>query len=186
MANDNTPQGLQPVNSPYGSIKRTRYPISTDYATDLFIGDPVDSVAAGTIERATAGAGNMILGAIVGFWKDGEGPKNYFPASSSGTWYAEVADDVNQEFVMQEDGDTSDLAANSAGAGADVVAGSGDTTTGISGFQIDSDTVGTGATLQLRLIEKIKTVNNAYGDYCMWKVRINYHRHGVGTVGAPV
>ncbi len=153
MANINGARGLQIANSPYGSIKATLFPITLAYATALYRGDPVACVAAGTVEIASTGA--VIQGACLGFFDVTLAPINYYVASTATQCYALVANDVNQEFIMQEDGDTSDLAANSAGANADFIAGTGSTVTGQSGYQIDSSSVNTTATLGLRLIKKL-------------------------------
>jgi hypothetical protein len=187
MANIDARGGLQPVAPTGAGIKTRRYTITANYATALYIHDPVDRVAAGTIERATAGAGNPILGSILGFWKEGTGVQTYFPASSSGTWYAEVADAVEQEFVAREDGDTSDLALADRGLNADIIfTHAGDTTTGLSGMEIDSSSANTTANQQLRIIDLEDRVDNALGDWAQWRVKINYHRNAVGIVGAGV
>ena len=185
MANLDAPTGLTPIVGTYRPPQR--YPITASYATALFVGDPVVQVAAGTIERATAAANNQILGAIMGFEKVGEGPQNYFAASSSGTWYALVCDDPDALYEIQEDGDTTPLTTAARGANANLVIGTGSTVTGLSAAEIDSDSVGTSTSQQLRLIGYVDAIDNAVDSaYAKWIVRINYAQLSTGTVGAGV
>lgn len=184
MANVNSPRGLQVANSPYGTVKCTLHPITVAYATALYRGDPIVKVAAGTAEVGVAGA--VIQGAALGFYDVDFSPLNYYVASTATQCYVLVADDVNQEYVIQEDGLVSDCAATSAGINADLIAGTGSTVTGLSAYQLDSSSINTTATLNLRLIKKLPIIGNDYGDYCKWLVKINYHQAAVGTVGAGV
>ena len=183
MANLDNPSGLQP----YGKIYPPNpYLLTASYATALLHNDPVVQVAAGTIERATAGAGNQVLGSVAGFWLEGTGPQLYFPASTAGTWTVYVFDNPNQEFRIQEDGDTTPLTAAARGAAADLIIAAGNTNTGISKAEIDSDTLAQTANCQLRLIGLVDDPNNAFGAYAEWRVRIHYHDFGVGTVSTAV
>ena len=61
------------------------------------------------------------------------------------------------------------------GNNADVVVGSGSTTTGSSGMELDSSDVKT-ATAQLRILQLVQREDNAVGDNANWEVMINEHR----------
>lgn len=185
MANTNQPRGLVPVNSPYGGIKWTSYRVDNSCGSNLYIGDPVDRAAAGTVTIATAGAGNPVIGAITALFDSTGKPKSYMVAGAD-NYTACVADDPNQEFVVQEDGLVTDLALTDEGYNVNLVAGSGSTVTGLSGWQLNSDSNGASATIQMRIIRKHAEANNAIGDYCRWVCKINYHRNSVGVVGAGV
>ena len=183
MANVDGKSGFTPINSPQGSVERNEYDITDDYAADLFIGDLVVRKAAGTVEIATVGAGNYVLGAIVGLVDETGVPQNYYPASSTAGWKAIVTDSPDQLYVAQEDGDTDDLALADRGQNLSPVAAAGSTSTGFSGWELDSDTHGTGATLQLKLISKIDKPDNALGDWCRWALKINYHQNADNVAG---
>lgn len=183
MANVDGAFGLSPIKSPQGSVERNEYDITDDYATALYTGTPVVKVAAGTVEIATAGAGNYTVGAVVGFVDETGVPQSYYPASSTAGWKAIVADSPDQLYVAQEDGVGSDLALADRGKNVDFIVAAGSTTTGLCGTEIDSSSITDGATGQLRLISKLDKVDNALGDWCQWIVKINYHQNADNTAG---
>ncbi len=187
MANLDGPMGLQPINSPGGGVRLRRYPITASYATALFIGDPVVRVAAGTISRATATAGNAVLGSAQGFF-DGDGqPQGFYVASSSDSWEVLVADDVDQEFIIQEDNDSSNIAAADYGLNFALVAtGAGSQTTNLSGWELDSDSGASTANEQMRLIGLHEVADNALGANAVFVVKINNHQGNQGIVGVGV
>lgn len=184
MANGNAARGLVPLRykngAPYNGAA-TRYYVGTGVATNLFVGDPVlvsgDGDAAGTpgVVLATAGATNYITGAIVGI--ESLTPSailtNYHPASTAG--YILVADDPNLVFAVQEDSDVSNIAAADISGNVDLVSGTGSTYTGQSGWMLNSNTVGTGATLQARILGLLQAPDNAIGTYGKWLIEINLH-----------
>jgi len=180
MANSNAPMGLLPVRyrngAPWNGQSRRYYVPATD-ATALFVGDPViiagdgDTNGVPTATRATAGATNRITGVVIGFEPTGPFPLKYRPASTA--MYIYVADDPALLFEMQENSTPSALASTNIGQNVNVVAGTGSTATGFSGFQIDSNTAATTATLQLRLIAVQQRIDNAIGANAKWLVAIN-------------
>lgn len=183
MANSNAPRGLVPVRlrngSPWDGPLRTYYVPSTD-ANAIFIGDPViiagsaDTIGTPTATIATAGATNRVTGACVGLRPGGNStliPPRYRAASTAE--YILVADDPNLLFEVQEDSVGGALAATNTGQNVDLVAGSGSTYTGISGWQLDSSTAGTGATLQMRLIGLQIRADNDFGANAKWLCAIN-------------
>lgn len=191
MANIDRPRGLQV----YGKILRiTKYDIPAAYNAALYKGDPVAGVAGGGINIATAGTGNVVLGAIVGFEEITAAKHlnnyNYYPASDAGTWRVLVADHPDQRFIMQEDSDGSNLALTERGANGNLVAtAAGSTTTGLSGWEIDSSSFSgdeTTAGDQLRLIDLLDEVNNAVGAHADWIVMINNHQRTAGIVGVGI
>lgn len=185
MANLDAPTGLAPLSGTYRPPRR--YKLTASYATDLFIGDPVVMVAAGSIEKATAAAGNQWLGAVMGIEKAGTGPQKYFAASTAGTFYVLVCDDPDALYEIQEDGDTTPLTTAAIGGNADFILGSGSTVTGLSGAEIDSTTVATTASCQMRLIGYVDAIDNTVDSaYAKWIVRNNFAQLSTGTVGAGV
>jgi hypothetical protein len=68
------------------------------------------------------------------------------------------------------------------GKNADVVVGSGSTTTGLSAMELDSSDIGTGAAKNLKLIGIYDTPGNALGNFCQVVVKINEHLYGSAGV----
>lgn len=182
MANTDAPFGLRPVRSllgcNYGQVNE--YKIASEYATNLFIGDPVKMVAAGTIERAAAG--DVILGVFMGcrYSSDSQAvtaadEKKYWPASTVATdAYAYVCDDPYTIFEVQADDDTADIAATDVGANADILVGTGNTRTGISGTELDASSIAASAA-QLRIVKIVPREQNDWGDFAKIEVLINEH-----------
>lgn len=180
MANSNAPSGLTPGRyrngAPWNGVARTYYVPASD-STALFIGDPVIIAGSGdtdgvpTVTRATAGSAGRITGVVVGFRPTAPFPAKYRAASTA--MYVLVADDPALLFEAQEDSAGGALAATNIGQNIDLVSGSGDTNTGLSGFMIDSSTAATTATLQMRIVGLAQRTDNVIGNYAKWLVAIN-------------
>lgn len=202
MANANKPSGLVPVQylngSPWNQGGRMYCIPSTD-ANAFAIGDPVvlagsaDANGVPTITLASAGTGNQVLGAFI----SGAGALAYggeygvpaespivIPATKSRAYYVLVADDPNIVFEIQEDNDGGDLAAVDTGLNCNLVSGANNGY--ISGWQLDSSSKASGATLQVKLLGLAQlspgTVN-AFGTDAKWWVLINNHNYRVGQAG---
>lgn len=183
MANANAAFGFKPVtpDGQYYTGVGNRYFVPSTDSTALFIGDPV--IVAGTsvstngvptITRATAGSSNYTTGVIIGFEADDIIPTIYRPASTNR--YVLVADDPDLLFEVQEDADGGALAITGVAANANFVAGSGSTVTGLSGFQLDSSTVNTTNTLQLRIERFVDRMDNEVASAnAKLLVRFNLH-----------
>jgi hypothetical protein len=175
MSNENLALGLVPINMPYGNVRVRRYKADgTQNTENIFIGDAVVLDTTGTVLRATGGDGNYLMGAAVGLQDADETPIAYLTSSTEG--YVFVADDPDQQFLIQEDGDSSDLATTDVGSNVSLVTAAGSTFRNRSGDMLDSSSVSTTADGQLRIIAKQDRVNNDVGAYCKWIVRINYHQ----------
>ena len=194
MANIDAPFGLRPIakvgSAPGGTTGTTKYSIADNQGTAIFTGDPVKYKNDGTVEVATAG--DASCGVFMGcFYTDPTTSKptfrNHFPASlSPGDAIAFVADDPDQLFIAQQDSDGSNLVAADLNLNADLVFGTGSTTTGMSGVEIDSSTKNTTAALQVRLIDFYDTPSNdATANNSVLVVKINNHQLGshTGTAG---
>jgi hypothetical protein len=204
MANVDSPSGLKPIRhksgAPYNGAA-SPYWIDADYATALFIGDPVIKVAGGSndaavkvpgqgefaigtlpsIEKATAGDGNRITGVIVGFSPlPTDLTKQYNPASTERV--ALVCDDPDMVFEIQADGAIP--AANMGFNAAVVYTHSGSTQTGLSGAELNSATDAADASQQLLILRAVNRVDNDTTlTHCKIEVLINQHTQSVGTVG---
>ncbi len=191
MANSNVARGLQPVRHRNGAPwagAATKYYVPASDATALYIGDPVvvvtdasDSKGTPTVTKATAGATNYITGVVIGFITAGDPP--VVRSRDAGVHraalteaYVLVADDPDLVFEMQEDSVGGVMTVGAAGRNADFVDGSGSAYTGMSGVSLDSSTLGTGNTKQLRIIAPVdRPDNDPTLDYAKWLVSINLH-----------
>lgn len=193
MANANAPTGLTPRRyrngSPWMGALRTYYVPASD-ATALFIGDPVviaggsDTFGVPTVTRATASGAGRITGVVVGIRPGGNNtliPPKYRAASTAE--YVLVADDPALLFEAQEDSVGGALTAASTDLNIDLVAGNGDTNTGVSGWMLDSSTAAVTATLQMRLVGLQQRADNEFGANAKWLVAINLPTE-TGAAGA--
>ena len=186
MANIDNPRGLVP----YGNLLRTtEYTLSSGYAQNLFIGDPV--IANGTnrdVIICTEGTTNKVLGAIVGIYDVNKVPLAYWPTGNTGIGYVTVADHPDQLFVIQEDAVGANFDINACNGNVNLEsATAGSTVNYRSGWELDSsDTPGATAGDQIRLVKPLNVENNAIGANCAWICRINNHQAAAGIVGAGV
>lgn len=189
MANTNAPAGLVPYASrggkPYDGAANKYYVPASD-STALFLGDPVklagSADATGRYATVTrAAAGDPILGVVVGV-ADPLVDSPIYRAASTAT-YVLVADDPDLVFLIQEDGDGGTLAATSVGLNANVVAGTGSTYTGRSGFLLDSSSANTTNTLDFQIIGLAPMEDNVLGSYAKWLVKPNTHARAHGATG---
>jgi hypothetical protein len=181
MANVMNPRGFEPrrhINgSPYNGQNQEMLIPSTD-ATAVFVGDLVkiagSSGAAGTVVNgrdcegmptvalATAGTtGQDIVGVVVGFLSDvTDLTKKYRVASTNRI--ALVCTDPTVVYEIQEDADTTPIAAASVGLNVSYTTTAGSTTTGLSKMALDSSAVATTATLPVKILGLSKTTGNAF------------------------
>lgn len=197
MANANRPTGLSPVkylNGAPWSGQANVYSIATDYAVALYIGDPVISSGTADVNGvpgvALAAATGAIRGVIVGLGSTYEeciGNINnpnitYRPAATqTTTWYAMVVDDPNVVFAVQEIGTGTYLTATEVGLNANLSLAAGNGY--VSGWMLDNSGEGTTSTIQVRLLGLVRTIDNAFGQYAKWLVKINNHELAAGTSG---
>ncbi len=164
MANPNKPYGLLLLDTEGKEYRVRRYPKT---ATALYTGDALMQDATGAVKVATAGA------ALIGVAAEYQ--------SASATSIA-VVDDPAAVFSIQA---SADLAAADIFLNADIVATAADTTLNRSKHALDSASLNTTATLQLKVLGKTTDIDNAYGSYCKTIVMINNHKlkGGTGTLG---
>jgi len=151
---------------PTGEIKRLRPYRKDSGASRIFPGDFVKMESDGNI--AVAAATERLLGVAA-------------EPSANATADTEVLvyDDPDQLFVVQDDSDTTHVAETNIGNNADIVATTGNTTTGRSNHELDSSGAGTG-TAQLRILglHPIETsFATAAGSPRRWIVQINEHEY---------
>jgi hypothetical protein len=212
MANDDlitARGGLLPVNYPMGNYRRNYYRLTTSAAA-VFIGQPMDLDTNGQAAVAsTSTANSLILGPVVGFARDSRG-KSALPddmlvlTPGSGGYlignrnaYVCIADDPNQEFIIQEASTATQLTTANIGAQAHfsyLRAASGSTVTGYSAAELNPNVSGAtnGSSGALQVIGLADQMNsdgsyNDLGAYAKWRVRISNHRlGGVGLASTSV
>lgn len=188
MANVDSPFGLRPVmmmdGSPYnGHTIECQFRAADTTAT--FIGDLVKlDGTAGTAKCPTVAQGaptdTAFFGVVVGFEFDPDDlTSNYRLASTQRK--CKVVPALDCLFEIQEDGDTTPLTLDAVGETVDIVVGSGNTTTGLSTMEINSDDVGTG--LNLLILGLVDREDNEVGAYAKWLVRINETPFHGGDIG---
>jgi len=160
--------GFQPLRHlSGGEIRTSEYTIAIDYSTEIFSGDPVKIVAAGTLE--VAAAGNVILGVFQGVSyvkSDGEVVfSKYWPGAVSGATdvVALVIDDPMVTYKVHDDAVSDFLTAADLGTSGDHVAGSGSTATGLSGYMLDTSGCSS-AQAGWKVVRKLALPDNDYGS----------------------
>lgn len=198
MPNDNRPMGLSPVatiNSGTYSGQARLYAIAPAITAGFAIGDPVitdtanggdpDGVPAVTIAAATGPIRGVIVGIAdskAAMAKIDNPNSTVRPAAAqSKWWYVMVVDDPDVIFEVQEIGTGTPLAAADIGLNTNLVVG---TNNGfVSGWLLDNATEAVTATLQVRILGLAPRIDNAYGAFAKWHVKINSHELAAGTAG---
>jgi len=196
MANKTGAFGLRPVRRFDGTNyngNTVKCYISASYATALYVGDPVllSPTAAEkdptgkhpTINKSAGTAGTIVRGVIVSFEPDPDGlEKIYSPASTAG--YANVCMDPEVVFEIRGDGGGT-LTSVVPGQNAVMIATTaGDTTTGLSGMNLDEGTTTAPNTTQnftLHILNIKNSDDNALGDDAVYEVLLNTAKLAAGS-----
>lgn len=191
MANVDSPFGLKPVRhrsgAPYNGAV-TRYATATGDGTAIYIGDPVKlSGTSQTIDGRIykdvdqAATGDVIVGVVVGVVPVTRESLRYRAASTQRILI--VADDPSLIFEIQEVSGGTALTANDIGLNADFVVGTGSTTTGMSGVELNNVGEATTNTLDLQIVDFVNREDNAIGEHAKFLVRINRHQFANQVAG---
>lgn len=188
MANVDKAFGLRPLGnlSASGSQKQYGYQIADNQSGAIFQGDLV-TLKDGYIVQFNPATHTAAVGVFNGcnYIDPTSGKptwKNYYPGSvniTQGVINADVIDDPSQLFIIQND-ETS--AVTDYGKNADIVVGTGNTTTGMSANELDTSTIATTAALNLKIIGLWNVPNNAVGEFAVVVVKINEHLYGSAGV----
>lgn len=194
MSNTDAPFGFKP----FGPVIHAEwYPVATSYGTAIFVGDHVECTNTGLackvfggdtrmgVEIDVTGAAGDELGVVLNVMDSNGDPLSYLPASTTGdsvvAGYVLVADHPDQEYLVQEDGEVTPIAAASIGLNVAVISThTGNTTNGVSKMEIDSDSVSTTNTLAYKILRSYKddTVGSAY---CRYIVKLNPNAAYLGS-----
>ena len=198
MANVNSPFGLRPYSmksgAPYSGAVRVYY-VPASNPTALYFGDPVTTVTNSsdgngvqTVQIASAGDSNPVLGAFQGITNNAgravitlqQTQSVYLPASQAA--YVYVCDDPDLLYAVQEDSATAaSMVSGASGRNANLLAGTGSTYSGNSGWTMQTSTLATTAAHQLHIIQLLQQPDNAVGVYAKWLVKINAGIHPFDT-----
>ena len=210
-SNPNVPEGLRPLRRLDGATWGDSlgvYYVPAANTNALYVGDPVLKVAASADVNGVngvdlAGTTGKITGVVCGFLgvcAAGNGNPAFFglsatpgpayrPASTALDYYVLVNDDPEVEFLVQADnnyggvsGTTVPVAA--VGKNANLKSGTGSVYTGLSGWQLDSNTIATTSTLQLNIVGFYTDSANLPGNlYAKLIVRLNTATELSGQAG---
>ena len=190
MANIDSPFGFVPIGTTdgsdyHGKLREVEF-LDSD-ATACFLNDMVKLTGTTGADGFTpvvakASAGDAIVGSIVEFFPDFENEAFINAGNNrlaSTARKARVCFGSDVLYVAQS---STTLVAADAGQNADIVTGTGDTLTGISGGEVGA-AIGAGATGQLRLHHVRNAVGNEIGADAQWVVTINENQddHGTGV-----
>jgi hypothetical protein len=194
MANPTNIYGLKPVRmyggAPYNGATIKAY-CSANYATALFVGDPVvwDTTLANkdatgrypTIIKSAGTAGTLVRGVIVSFDPTDRDSTVYRAASTERI--ANIAVDPDIVYSIRDDGGTA-LTAVTPGQNAVMVADSaGSTVTGLSGMALDTGTATAPNTTQnftLHILGRVDSPDNSLAADAEWEVLLNTCENATG------
>jgi len=193
MANADKPSGLTPIGTLSGSDftgKLRRVAFAAGDAVACFQGDLVKLT--GTADAtgklpvvAQSAAGDASIGVIASFIPDytdeGSLTTNYRKASTAREALVYWGQDVL--YKIQEDSVGNAIEITEAGLNCNVIVGSGDTTTGISAMELDSDSAAGTSTLNLRLHRVHDAPGNDLGTNAEWVVSINASQEALNQTG---
>jgi hypothetical protein len=187
--------GLRPVRHISGAPwngQTVKCYVSAEYATALFVGDPVllSPTAAEkdptgkhpTVNKSAGTAGAIVRGVITSIVPDADDlTKTYIPASTGG--YVNVSFDPDVVYEIRGDGGGT-LTKLVPGQNAVMIAAtSGSTTTGLSGMALDEGTTTAPNTTQnftLHILQIADKEDNALGDNALYEVLLNTVRNTTG------
>lgn len=164
MANADAPFGFRPVNrdgSPYNGAT-LRCVIAAADATAAFIGDAVKldgSSDTGYPGVTQCAAGDPVFGVVTAFEANPDGLGDQYRKASTKR-FCQVVPAVGTYFEVQSDDDTTALATTDVGLNANFIVGSGNTTYGISGMELDSSGASTTNTLDLQIVGLVHREDN--------------------------
>lgn len=171
MANKDFPRGFWPYAHLCGGEIRTMEFTLTTGAT-VYKGDVLKIVAGGTVEVAAADIGLAAIGVAADYVDDS--------ASAGGKKVLVYADPYIIFGCQMDDAGTASTAAD-VGQTANHLAGSGSSTTKLSGHELDMSDIGTGA--QFKILGLIPEPNNDWGANCDVMVVFNEHLFKAAVAG---
>jgi hypothetical protein len=196
MPATNSPYGMDPVQSitaAPNNLAVRQFLIDPANGTAIYAGDVAKMVTTGYVDKDVGTAANTPVGVFTGFEFTSVVTKQrlqstYFPGAASvittDPIWASVCDDPFMLFSIQGDAAFASLAAAQAalGANAPLVQTAGNAQFGRSRNALAVGTIGTAATLPLRIIDFLRTADNVLYNattpqYVQFLVRFNTHAY---------
>lgn len=201
MANANRPQGLRPIKTINGanwSEAANLYYVPQADVNAYYVGDVVKSAAgadANGVPQVVKALGTDVLrGVVVGVLPENpystslqggtlDLANTFAPATKTRDYYLMIVDDPETVFQVQGDATaTNQVAANSNKNFSLTVAAP--TAPGQwSATVLNSATIATTSTLNMKLMGLVQKVGNGFGAYAQWTCKINTHELGGSTSG---
>lgn len=187
------PYGLKPINRldgmPYaGAVRHIK--IASGYAANVFYGDLVSVVTAGTAEKFAGTTSGSPVGVFVGCSYTNPTTKQkffsqYWPTGTvAADAVAYVVDDPNAVFqvaVTDSSSDMSNAARAAIGSNMSLIQGTGDTATGNSGVSVLAGSEATTSTLPIRVIDVVEATATDADEFVELVVKINLHQYNRAT-----
>jgi hypothetical protein len=165
MANTDNAFGFRPINrdgSPYNGAT-LRCVFAAGDTTAAFIGDAVTLDGSGSTDGYTgvsqAATTEQVFGVVTGFEVDPDDLGSQYRKASTKR-YCQVAQSENTYFEVQEDGADDALPVSAIGLNAAFVVGSGSTTYGTSGMELNAGGEATTSTLDLQIVALVDRADN--------------------------
>jgi hypothetical protein len=193
MANADRPSGFTPIGTLsgadyHGKMRRVAFASGDNVA--CFIGDLVKLT--GTVDAtgkypivAQSAAGDASIGVLVSlepdFTDEGSLTDNHRLASTARIGKVLFGQDIL--YTIQEDSDSNAIEITEAGFNCNVVVGSGNAITGISGMELDSTSAANTSSLNVRLHHVYDAPDNVLGNYARWVVSINASQEALNQTG---
>jgi hypothetical protein len=178
MSTTSAPFGLQPIYHTSGSVRPQAFTLVDNYSATILQNQPVKIGTNGTLQPAAAG--EAFIGTFQGVeFTDSDGRRrvsNKWIANTTGTDVIAYATSDPQ--IVYQIQTNATIALATIGNQADTtVAGSGSTVVGLSQMMLDTATLTTGGSAQLRIIGITPYVDNAFGDnFVVAQVEISEHQ----------
>ena len=168
--------GFAPINTSDGSDYHGKMrDVILDDGADAFIGDMLilggTALAADEFPRLTpassAAAGNTLKGALASIYPDftneGSLVTNFHDASVQGDGIGKVCWGEDVIFAAREDADGGAMDGTTIGGSVDLITGTGDTISGMSGMALDSSSAALDKVQALNLLQIDLQQGNAFG-----------------------
>ena len=179
----------------YGPVLRANiYAVPTDPTVAVYHNDIVVHGGAGLETKfgtliiiedgSVPDSDPFILGSVIGVYDENMAPVKYIAVAETGddvvAGYVLVADHPEQLFLVQEDGETNAITASEIGFNCDLISVAlcaGNTETGISTMELDSNSAVADAAIQFKLLKPHEddTPADDTNHWCRWIVQANEH-----------
>ena len=173
MSNRDNPHGLAPLMRTLrgGAPSVREYTKDASAGTAIFINDVVNREADGNIVAGGTPNTTTFQGVAL----------NYGPASTLSKHL--VMDSPGALFEAQDNAAVDGFAEADMGLNANLVFGTGDAVSLISGHEINETGATTTSTLDVHLLRKVDAVDNEYGSHARIEIVFNKHRLLPGVAG---